>query len=108
MSLTRSLLPAALLGTLLLLPACAGTEEKVRRGLVNAGLSQGMAKCMAQPMSRELSLNQLMKLNSLSKARAMDRETSLEDFVRRTRALQDPEIMRVTARAATDCFIQRL
>ncbi len=93
---------------LVLLPGCAGTEEKVRRGLLNAGLSQGMASCMAKPMSRELSLNQLMKLNSLGNARGMDRNTSLSEFMRRTRALQDPEIMRVTTRAAADCFIQRL
>lgn len=94
--------------SLVLLPACAGTEEKVRRGLLNAGLSQGMASCMAKPMARELSLNQLMKLNSLGNARGMDRNTSLTEFMRRTRALQDPEIMRVTTRAAADCFIQRL
>ena len=108
MMLPRS--AAALLAclALLVLPACMGTEEKVRRGLLNAGLSQGMASCMARPMSEELSLNQLMKLNSLAKARGIDRNTSLDEFMRRTRALQDPEIMRVTARAAAGCFIQRL
>lgn len=94
--------------SLIVLPACMGAEEKVRRGLLNAGLSQGMARCMAKPMSQELSLNQLMKLNALANARGMDRDTSLTEFMRRTRALQDPEIMRVTTRAAADCFIQRL
>jgi hypothetical protein len=93
----------------LTLPACMGAEGKVRRGLINAGLSEGMATCMATPMARELSINQLMKLNSLSGAKKMDLgRTSLDEFLKRTRALQDPEIMRVTARAATDCFIQKL
>jgi hypothetical protein len=49
-----------------------------------------------------------MKLNALSGAKTMDLgRTSMNDFLRRTRALQDPEIMRVTARAATDCLIQK-
>lgn len=97
------------LTAVLALTACMGAEGKLRRGLINAGLSDSMATCMAKPMAQELSINQLMKLNSLSGAKNMDLgHTSIDQFLKRTRALQDPEIMRVTARAATDCFIQKL
>ncbi len=102
---TKAVLAGAL--ALGVLAGCVGAEGKVRRGLVNAGLSESMAGCMARPMVKELSTSQLMKLNSLSRARGMDlRETTLEEFMRRTRALQDPDILQVTMRAATGCFIQ--
>ena len=107
---TKSL-SALTLATLaaLSLSACMGAEEKLRRGLINAGLSDGLASCMARPMAQDLSPGQLMKLNTLSKAKNMDLEkTSMDEFMRRTRALQDPEILRITTRAATSCFIQRL
>jgi hypothetical protein len=98
----RLALPA--LSAALLLSGCGGAEEKLRSGLVNAGLSEGMATCMAKPMARDLSLNQLMKLNSLSKVGKLDpRRTTYDQFMRRIRALEDPEILRITARAALGC-----
>jgi hypothetical protein len=102
MTAPRLALPA--LCAALLLSGCGGAEEKLRNGLVNAGLSEGMATCMAKPMARDLSLNQLMKLNSLSKVGKLDpRRTSYDQFMRHIRALEDPEILRITARAALGC-----
>jgi hypothetical protein len=57
-------------------------------------------------MSQELSLAQLMKLRSLSRLPETDlRRTSYEQFLRRIRALQDPQIIRVTASAALGCSL---
>jgi hypothetical protein len=97
---------ALALPALALLSACATPETQLRTGLVNAGLSKPMATCMARPMSQELSLNQLLKLRSLSKLPETDlRKTSYDQFLRRIRALQDPEIMKVTASAALGCAL---
>jgi len=92
---------------LIALSACAATPEaQLRAGLVNAGLSQPMASCMSTPMARELSLGQLMKLRSLGKVSGLDpRTTSYDRFLRQVRALQDPEIVQVTASAALGCVL---
>jgi hypothetical protein len=101
--LRRAALP---LPALALLSACATPETQLRTGLMNAGLSKPMASCMARPMSQELSLGQLMKLRSLSRLPETDlRRTSYEQFLRRIRALQDPQIIRVTASAALGCSL---
>jgi len=101
-----ALSPALLASALLTLSACATPETQLRTGLVNAGLSKPMASCMAHPMSRELSLGQLMKLRSLSKVSQLDpRTTSYEQFLRSVRALQDPQILKVTASAALGCAL---
>ena len=90
----------------LLLTACGGAETKLRKGLMNAGLSEGMASCMAKPMADKLSINQLMKLNSLSKVPGLDpRRTSYDKLMHHVRALGDPEIVRITASAAVGCAI---
>ena len=97
---------ALALPLLALLSACATPEAQLRTSLMNAGLSKPMASCMARPMTQELSLGQLMKLRSLSKLPETDmRRTSYEQFLRRIRALQDPQIIRVTASAAVGCAI---
>ncbi len=90
----------------LALAACATPEAQLRDGLVNAGLPRPTATCMARPMVKELSLNQLLKLRSLSKVGELDaRKTSYDQFLHRVRALQDPVILRVTASAAMGCLL---
>ena len=90
----------------LMLTACGGAEVKLRKGLMNAGLSEGMASCMAKPMADQLSIGQLMKLNSLSKVPGLDgRRTSYDKLMHHLRALGDPEIIRIAASAAVGCSI---
>ncbi|MBB5987189.1 hypothetical protein [Sphingobium lignivorans] len=102
----RAAVALAPLCALLALSACATPEAQLRQGLVNAGLSEPMARCMARPMVEKLSTSQLMKLRSLGKTGDLDpRRTSYNELMRHLRAMQDPEIIRVTASAALGCSL---
>jgi hypothetical protein len=100
-TLSRSLLLAATL----LLASCAVPEARLRTGLVNAGLSEPMAACMAERMVDRLSLAQLRRIGDLPYARD---ERSVTGFLRRVRALRDPQIVTVSASATSICLAQRL
>ncbi|RVT43399.1 hypothetical protein [Sphingobium algorifonticola] len=108
------ILPTALrrkyAATLLLvaaLSACATPQNRVEAGLVDAGISPRMAACMADRMVDRLSLVQLRRLQSLSKVGKTDfRTISVDQFLFRVRALQDPEILTVTSKAALVCAIE--
>lgn len=90
--------------SLLALAACATPEARLRTGLVNAGLSQSIASCMAERMVDRLSLVQLRRLGSLSslKDKGMS-DLSLNQFLHKVRALKDPEILTVTTSSAALC-----
>lgn len=75
-------------------------EDRLRTGLVNAGLPRPLAACMAERMVDRLSLAQLMRLADLPKARQAE---SVDGFLRRVRALGDPEILSVTTSSAALC-----
>lgn len=61
---------------------------------------------MAERMVDRLSLGQLMKLSSLKRLKGPDvREMSAKQFLRNVRALEDPEIVSVSTRAALGCAI---
>lgn len=93
--------------TLLALSACATPETRVRTALIDAGLSQPIAACMADRMVDRLSLIQLNKLSGLKKLRGQDmRKITVEEFLRRTRALQDPEILGVTTSSGLICAVK--
>jgi hypothetical protein len=93
--------------TLLALSACATPETRIRTALTDAGLSQPIAACMADRMVDRLSLVQLNKLSGLKKLRGQDmRKVTVEEFLRRTRALQDPEILRVTTSSGLICAVK--
>ena len=98
----------ALVGiALLTLSACATPETRVRTALMNSGLSKPIAACMADRMVDRLSLIQLNKLNGLKKLRGQDmRKVTVEEFLRRTRALQDPEILGVTTSSGLICAVK--
>jgi hypothetical protein len=98
----------ALVGMIpLALSACATPETRVRTALMDAGLSQPIAACMADRMVDRLSLIQLNKLNGLKKLRGQNiRKVTLDDFLRRTGALQDPEILGVTTSSGLICAVK--
>lgn len=98
----------ALIGiALLTLSACATPETRVRTALMNDGLSKPVAACMADRMVDRLSLIQLNKLNGLKKLHGQDmRKVTVDEFLRRTRALQDPEILGVATPSGLICAVK--
>jgi len=97
---------ALVIGTSLALTACATPETRVRTALIDAGLSKPIATCMADRMVDRLSLIQLNKLSGLKKLRGHDMRTvTVEEFLRRTRSLQDPEILGVVSSSGLICAV---
>ena len=93
--------------TALALSDCATPETRIRTALMDAGLSQPIAACMADRMGDRLSLVQLNKLNGLKKLRGQDmRKVTVEEFLRRTRSLQDPEILGVATSSGLICAVK--
>jgi hypothetical protein len=94
------------LPALLLLSACATPQARVEAGLIKAGLPPRLAVCMADRMVDRLSLTQLRRLQSLSGVAKADlRRLSIDEFLYRIRALEDPEILAVTSKAALRCAL---
>lgn len=85
------------------LSTCAVPEARLRAGLVNAGLSQPMAACMAERMVDRLSLTQLRRIGDLPYA---GDERTVAGFLHRMRALRDPEIWTVSSSAAAVCAVR--
>ena len=88
-----------------MLTSCAVPEARLRAGLLNAGLSEPLAACMAERMVDRLSLAQLNRMSDLPRARE---SVSVDEFLRRVRALRDTEILTVTASSAATCEAGRL
>lgn len=98
---------ALVIGISLALAACATPETRVRTALMDAGLSKPIAACMADRMVDQLSLIQLNKLSGLKKLRGQDmRKVTVDEFVRRTRSLQDPEILGVVSSSGLICAVK--
>lgn len=98
---------ALVMGISLALSACATPETRVRTALMDAGLSKPTAACMANRMVDRLSLIQLNKLSGLKKLRGQDmRKVTVEEFLRRTRSLQDPEILGVVSSSGLICAVK--
>ena len=90
----------------LALAGCATPETRIRTALVDAGLPKPVAACMADRMVNRLSLGQLNKLRGLGKLKNRKvRELSIEEFVKRTKALQDPEILGVVTSSGVVCAV---
>jgi hypothetical protein len=90
------------------LSACATPETRIRSALIDAGLSKPVAGCMADRMVDRLSLGQLNKLRGLGKLKDKKvRELSIEEFVKRTKALQDPEILGVVTSSGVICAVSQ-
>ncbi len=98
---------AAPLIAVAMLTACATPETRVRTALMDAGLSKPIASCMADRMVDRLSLIQLNKLSGLKKLRDKDvRKLSVDEFLKRTRSLQDPEILGVVSSSGLICAVK--
>lgn len=88
----------------LALSACATPETQIKRSLVDKGLSEPVADCMAGRMVDRLSVGQLLKIRKLKKFEdEKASEISAKDFLKYTRSLQDPEIVGVVTSSALVC-----
>ncbi|HEX7876494.1 MAG TPA: hypothetical protein VF489_07895 [Sphingobium sp.] len=99
-------LAAVALPAALLLSSCAtvSPESRVRAGLIEAGVSPRMAACMAERMVDRLSLIQLRRIQSLASLRkSRIEDMTIDRFLYKVRALEDPEIFTVTSKAAIVC-----
>lgn len=91
---------------LLALAACATPESRVRTALIDAGLPRPVASCMAQRMVDRLSLAQLQRLSRLSGLGEQQiGQLTVREFLRRTAALGDPQILTVVTTAGLGCAI---
>ena len=89
------------------LAGCATPETRLRTGLNNAGLSKAMSACMAERMVDRLSLVQLRRLSALGSLKDKQlTDLSLDQFLRKVRALTDPEILTVTTSSAALCALR--
>ncbi len=87
-----------------LLSACATPRTQIKNTLVDKGLSEPTADCMAGRMVDRLSTGQLLKIRKLKKFEKKDAgDISANEFVKYTRALQDPEIIGVVSSSAIVC-----
>ena len=100
----RAFIAAALAGAML--SGCVQTiaESRVRSALVDAGLDNRNADCMAERMVDRLSIDQLRKLERL-KAQPGERNNglSLAQYLERVRRVGDNEVIAVTATSAGLC-----
>jgi len=73
-------------------------EPRVRSALIDAGLSEGNAACMAERMTDRLSIGQLRKLEALR-----GEKRSLGEYVAAVRKVGDAEVLGVTTSSAALC-----
>lgn len=92
---------AAVIAIAVTVAACAPSKlayGKVRSALVDAGLSDSNASCMATRMTDRLSIGQLKRLQSLQGPKR-----GLADYVATVKRLGDAELLGVTTSAAALC-----
>jgi hypothetical protein len=91
----------ALLPLILLLTAWSPSKlatGTVKKALIDGGLSEANAQCMANRMTDKLSLRQLWKLRALK-----GKDKSLTEYVAAVRRINDLEVISVTVSSAALC-----
>jgi hypothetical protein len=95
-----------ILAAALTLTACATPEDRLRTGLMDAGLSKPVSVCMASKMVRQLSLTELQRLSSLASLKDSHiRDLTVAELFHKVRALNDSHILGVTTTAGLSCAI---
>ncbi len=79
-------------------------ESRVESALVDNGVSQSNAECMAARMVDRLTIEQLRKLEELKpQAGESKRPTGVSDLLRRLERVGDTEVIGVTGSSAALC-----
>ena len=100
--------PLLLLFTLALAACSQPFEGRVAARLTEAGLSRGMADCMAKRWVDRLNLIQLQKISSLADDLSRERgegRLTVARFIERVRAVDDPEVFNVVTGSAAACAL---
>ncbi|NCP14956.1 MAG: hypothetical protein GW858_12480 [Sphingomonadales bacterium] len=91
-----------------MLSACAQTiaKSRVESALIDAGLGERNATCMAERMVDRLSISQLRKLEGLKAQNGESaRPTTLDGYIDRVRRVGDAEVLAVTSSSAALCAV---
>jgi hypothetical protein len=102
----RLLAPSFL--ALALLAGCASTKEaRVESALLDAGMPEPMAQCMAEPLGRDLSVQQLQSLQRVAKlAQTSPTKMTQQQVLNLLKRDLDPETVGVVVRAGVGCFVR--
>ncbi len=100
----RLMLPVLLLA----LAGCATTKEaQVRSALLDAGLSEPMANCMAEPLGSDLSVSQLRSLKRVAQlANTSPTKMTQKQVMDLLKRDLDPQTVGVVVRAGIGCFVR--
>lgn len=100
----RLILPVLLLA----LAGCATTKQaQVRSALLDAGLSEPMASCMAEPLGSDLSVSQLKSLQRVAKlANTSPTRMTQKQILDLLKRDLDPQTVGVVVRAGIGCFVR--
>lgn len=98
-------LPISTFAAALTLASCAPAyESRLRTSLMDAGLSERMAGCMAERMVDRLSTAQLRSLSRLGWLKDRDiGEMRVDEFLRRLESAVDPAVYAAITRAGLGC-----
>ncbi len=105
----RILFSAVLVAALAhLVSACATTKEaQVRSALLDAGMPEPMAVCMAEPLGRDLSVSQLRSLQRVANvANTAPSKMTQQQVLNMLKRDLDPETVGVVVRAGVGCFVR--
>lgn len=84
--------------------ACASTQVRLERGLLQAGVPPQRSECMARHLSTRLSTAQLRRLSKVQHLTRDNLEAQgIERFLANAQALGDPRIVTVTSAVALGC-----
>lgn len=99
---------APLLVAGLLVSGCAiSREAQVRTALTDAGLPPAFAQCMAEPLARDLSTDQLRSLARIARvARPEGPPLDEQQLLAMLRQSVDPATVSVVVRAGLGCFVR--
>lgn len=84
--------------------ACASTQGRLERGLLQAGVPPQRSECMARHLATKLSTSQLRRLSKVQHLTRDNPESKgVERFLVNAQALGDPRIVTVTSAVALGC-----
>ena len=92
----------------LLCAACSNVaEQRVETGLVEAGVPQGLASCMATDWADKLSVDQIREIARLAETVRAEQETlTVPRLIMHVRSWNDLEALAVVTSSATRCAFQ--